>query len=150
MLELALLVELEARWENLRKTPNPSEGVKAGAHDLHGVQQAYAAFRDKLVAYNKRYNPAHVPELLLNTPARLARWCRRMRDIYSNVEGEAGSRCPVHLLEKAYRSSERMSVRLQQAAASRSAPPRTIREAVEELGAVAQWCDNVAAIKTPA
>src|SRR5579871_5391690 len=69
--ELALLVELEARWENLRTNRLPSPEVPPTTQDLHGKQKAYEAFRLKLAAYNKRYTPAHVPELLLNTPTRL-------------------------------------------------------------------------------
>jgi hypothetical protein len=57
--ELSLLVDLEARWENLRQT-SPGD-----LEDLHGRQKAYDTFHTKLVAYNKQYRPAHVPELLL-------------------------------------------------------------------------------------
>ena len=76
---MALLVELEARWENLRKLPPRAQEGGAATQDLLVIQKAYDAFRGKLVAYNKRYHPAHVPELLLNTPPRLAAWCRSMR-----------------------------------------------------------------------
>ena len=81
--ELSLLVDLEARWENLRKTPSPDPEVVAATQDLKAKQKAYEAFRAKLVAYNKQYSPAHVPELLLNTPARLGIWCRKMRTFTS-------------------------------------------------------------------
>ena len=68
--ELSLLVDLEARWENLRK-------LKLGhsLQDLKARQKAYDTFHAKLVAYNRRYTPMHVAELLLNTPLRLALWC---------------------------------------------------------------------------
>src|SRR2546421_9473452 len=82
-IDLSLLVDLEARWENLRKPPSPEGGH--GTKDLQGRQSAYDAYRAKLVAYNKRYAPAHVPELLLNTPSRLGAWCRAMRDLYLQV-----------------------------------------------------------------
>ena len=74
--ELALLVDLEARWENLRKTPAPD--AAAATLDLVDRQKSYETFRVKLVAYNDRHTPAHVPELLLNTPLRLGAWCRRI------------------------------------------------------------------------
>ena len=74
--ELALLVELEARWENLRKPPSPTPEVPYSTQELHGRQKTYEAFRARLAAYNQRYRPAHIPELLLNTPARLGLWCR--------------------------------------------------------------------------
>src|SRR5260370_26022201 len=77
--ELSLLVELEARWENLRKTPRTQDQeARSIPEDLQAIQNAYDAFHSKLIAYNQRYTPAHVPELLLNTPSRLALWCRTM------------------------------------------------------------------------
>src|SRR5262245_49013168 len=62
--ELAVLVELEACWENLRKTPLGAKAVGHGTQDLLGIQKAYDAFHSKLVAYNGRYTPAYAPELL--------------------------------------------------------------------------------------
>ena len=70
--ELSLLVDLEARWENLRKV-----NLGHNLQDLQARQKAYYAFHAKLVVYNRRYTPTHVPERLLNTPLRLALWCRR-------------------------------------------------------------------------
>ena len=148
--ELALLVELEARWENLRKTPARAQEAGAVAQDLRRVQQAYEAFHSKLAGYNKRYTPAHVPELLLNTPPRLALWCRAMRDLFLGLEHDPRAPCPVHLLEKAYRWAERVSARLNKDPVSRPAPPGTIRAAAEELGALALWCDGLAAVTATA
>ena len=73
-LELAQLVEMEARWENLRKHPVVNRG-RAGSDDLATVQRAYESFHGGLVAYNRRNTPQHMPELLLNTAVRLGRWC---------------------------------------------------------------------------
>src|SRR5262245_49517085 len=143
--ELALLVELEARWENLRKDPPRAPEVGPITQTLLEIQKAYEAFHSKLVAYNKRYTPPHVPELLLNTPSRLAMWCRAMRELYLEVEHDPQIHAPVHLLEKAYRWAERMSARMGRGPVSRSAPPSTIRAAVENLGALVQWCDDLAA-----
>ena len=47
--ELSLLVDLEARWENLRKL-NLGHSLQA----LLERQKAYDAFHAKLVAYNRR------------------------------------------------------------------------------------------------
>jgi hypothetical protein len=94
--ELSLLVDLEARWENLRRTPLQPPEEETSTEDLQGKQKAYESFRAKLVAYNQRYKPAHVPELLLNTPSRLAKWCRTMLDLYLRVEHEPLGHCPVH------------------------------------------------------
>src|SRR6516165_10794351 len=80
--DLSRLVDLEACWENLRQGPPPGPGAMPLTQDLKARQKAYEAFHDQLLAYNKRYTPAHAPELLLNTPVRLAAWCRTMRDLY--------------------------------------------------------------------
>src|SRR5262245_32337035 len=143
--ELSRLVELEARWENMRRTPARAQETASTTQTLLGVQKAYDAFRSKLVAYNKRYTPPHVPELLLNTPSRLAMWCRAMRELYVEAEHNPLIHSPVHLLEKAYRWAERMSVRMNKDRVSRPPPPGTIRAAVENLGALVQWCDGLAA-----
>jgi hypothetical protein len=148
--ELSLLVDLEARWENLRKAP--ARGLAAGpaTQDLHGRQKAYDAFRAKLVAYNKRYAPAHVPELLLNTPSRLGLWCRGMRDLYLQVEHDPRGHCPLHLLDKAYRWADHMAARLGKDRVRRPTPPGTIGAAVRDLEALARWCDDLAGVAATA
>src|SRR5229473_4889150 len=120
--ELSLLVDLEARWENLRKTPSRAPEVAFSRQDLQGKQKAYEAFHAKLVAYNKQYTPAHVSELLLNTSSRLGTWCRMMRDLYLQVEHDPQGHCPVYLLEKAYRWADQVSIRLNKDRVSRSTP----------------------------
>jgi hypothetical protein len=144
-IELSLLVDLEARWENLRRTVSRSAEADS-TRDLQSRQKAYDAFHGKLVAYNRRYRPAHVPELLLNTPARLGGWCRRMRDLYLQVEHDSQGRCPVHLLEKAYWWADRVGALLNREAVSRSTPPGTIRDAIRDLEALEQWCADPAAV----
>jgi hypothetical protein len=142
--ELSLLVDLEARWENLRKL-NLGHSHQA----LKARQKAYDAFRSKLVAYNRRYTPPHVPELLLNTPLRLALWCRKMRDLYRQVEHIPQGHCPVHLLEKAYRCADHLATRLHTGPASRPAAlPGTSHDTAGALEALAQWCDAKAGVST--
>jgi hypothetical protein len=138
--ELSVLVDAEARWENLRKAAPPGPGL----HDLHARQKAYDAFHAKMVAYNQRYTPPHASELLLNTPTRLALWCRRMRDLFTQVESATESPCPVHLVEKAYRWADQVATNRGKAPAVRPpAPPASVREAVAALEAVARWCDGL-------
>src|SRR5262245_5539179 len=60
--KLSFLVEVEARWENLRKTPSRPREPEDAKEDLEGRQKAYEIYRAKLAAYNKQYAPAHVPE----------------------------------------------------------------------------------------
>src|SRR5437870_10344746 len=147
--ELSLLVDLEARWENLRRTPARSPEAESSTQDLQSRQKMYEAFRAKLVAYNKQHVPAHVPELLLNTPSRLAKWCRTMRDLYVRVEHDPRGHCPVHLLEKAYQWADRVGVRMNKGSVSRSTPPDTIRAAIRDLEALVQWCEDLAKVASP-
>jgi len=141
--KLALLVDLEARWENLRKTPSQAAEAGATTQDLHCKQKAYDAFRAQLVAYNNRYTPAHVPELLLNTPSRLGIWCRTMRDLYLLVEHDPEGHCPVYLLEKAYRWANHLGTRMNKDRVNRSTSPDNIQAAIRDLEALGQWCDDL-------
>ena len=142
--ELSLLVDLEARWENLRKL-----NLGHSLQDLKARQKAYDAFHAKLVAYNRRYTPTHVTELLLNTPFRLALWCRKMRDLYRQVEHIPQDHCPVHLLEKAYRCADHLATRLHTDPANRPAAlPGTSHDTAGALEALAQWCDALAGVST--
>jgi hypothetical protein len=146
--ELARLVDLEACWENLRKGPSPRGPAAGLIQDLKARQKAYEAFHDKLVAYNKRYRPAHVPELLLNTPVRLAAWCRTMRDLYCQVEHVLPGHSPVHLLEKAHRWADRVADRLNRSRTGPSTPPGTVGAAIRELDGLIRWCDGLAGVTT--
>jgi hypothetical protein len=144
--ELALLVDLEARWENLRRTPFQTSEEGYTTQDLHRKQKAYDAFRVQLMVYNKKYTPAHVPELLLNTPSRLGIWCRTMRDLYLIVENDPQGHCPVYLLEKAYRWADHVGIRMNKDRLRRSTLPSTIQDAIRDLEALGQWCDDLAVL----
>jgi len=146
-IELALLVDIEAGWENMRKTAGAdAASVGSSLQGLRGRQKAYDAFRARLAAYNKRYTPQHVPELLLNTPTRLGIWCRKMRELYLQIEHDNQAHCPVHLLDKAYRWGDRIGARLHRELPRAATPPGTLREAIQELEAVEQWCDESASV----
>jgi hypothetical protein len=142
-IELCRLVELEARWENGRKNASREPNVASTSKSLQGKQQAYEAFRAKLVEYNKRYTPAHVPELLLNTPTRLGKWCRTMRDLFLQVEHHPQGHCPVHLLEKAHRWAAGIRDRVNADRLSLATPPHTIRDAIDELDTLGRWCEDL-------
>jgi len=141
--ELALLLDLEARWENLRTARSPAVPEPSTTQDLHGKQKAYEAFRAKLRGYNQRYTPAHVPEVLLNTPTRLGSWCRRMHDLYVLVEHAPQAPCPVHLLEKAFRCADQLATKAGKERISHPAPPDKIRTALENLEVLALWCEEL-------
>jgi hypothetical protein len=145
--ELSLLVDLEALWENLRKPATQPGGLTL--KDLSAKQKAYDAFRSSLAAYNKKYAPAHVSDLLLNTPTRLGIWCRTMRNLYLQIEPDPRGHCPVHLLEKAYRWADQIAARRNLDLFSRTPLPATITDAIKDLDAVAQWCDDLLGVANP-
>lgn len=145
-LEMAELVELEARWENLRVAPRTA-AVRATSKDLDRMQRAYESFHAKLVAFNQRYPPGHVPERLLNNPLRLGLWCRQMKDLYLRVEHDPRVAYPVHLLEKAYRCADRIAARMNQAALPRSAPQGDRPAAVRALETLERWCDDLTGLE---
>jgi hypothetical protein len=138
-LDLAQLVELEARWENLRIFParNPKSDAPL---DLADVQRAYESFQRFLLAYNRRYKPQYTPEVLLNTVDRLGRWCASRGTLFGKIEGDPGANCPAELVEKAYRRAERIAGRLCLTPPARRTPPQTIQAAIEDLQIVASWC----------
>jgi hypothetical protein len=145
--ELALLVDLEACWENLRTRAQAPAAGQSSIQGLHNKQRAYDAFRVKLAAYNKRYKPPHTPELLLNTPARLGLWCKAMRDLYLRIVLDPNARCPNHLVEKAYRWADRLADSMGKPHVDRPVPQGTIPAAILELDVLCQWCaglDSVA------
>jgi hypothetical protein len=143
--ELAVVVELEARWENLR-TSVQSTDEPPTIQNLHGKQKAYEAFRLKLAAYNKRFAPAHIPELLLNTAVRLGVWCRAMRRLYLQIEHDPQTHCPVQLLVKAYRWADLVARKENKTRLSLPAPPTSIGAAIRDLDALCQWCEEMAKI----
>ena len=141
--DLFLLLDLEARWENLSRTPPEDPRGGHGTKDLLSRQRVYQAFHSKLVAYNNRYKPPHMPELLLNTPDRLGKWCQRVRNIFLQVECDPQAIYPAHLLEKAYQWADRMAARMNKACVSRPISSGTVRSAIGDLDAVSHWCDDL-------
>jgi hypothetical protein len=143
--ELAMLIELEACWENLRVGPPKTPELAASLKELQHKQKAYEAFRVKLVAYNKAYRPAHVPELLLNTPDRLSAWCQSM--VALNLAIQDDQAYPTHLLEKAHRWANQLSDKLKAVRITRPPVARTVAGAILELQNIAQWCTSLSQSK---
>lgn len=136
--ELAVLVELEARWENLRASR--SAGRPSSLPELQTNQRAYEAFHGKLVAYNRSHAPAHVPELLINTAVRLEQWCTRMSALFTELAD--GAAFPTQLLDKAYRLADGIATRRKCNRAFRPASGGA-RSAPRELEALAKWCTEL-------
>lgn len=132
--ELAAVIDSQARWENMRCDP-PHAGDNSSAA-LQARQKAYDAFRTRLAAYTVKYRAAQVPEPTLNTPERVAVWCRAVRAVLLRAEPGAGAH-PAHVVAKAHRLVDRIAARL-----GNSAPERgTGDDAVRALDAVIAWCD---------
>lgn len=143
--ELAVLIELEACWENLRVCLPKTPELAASLKELQQKQKAYEAFRVKLVAYNKAYRPAHVPELLLNTPDRLSAWCQSMAALYLAIQDDQAY--PTHLLEKAHRWADQLSDKIKTGRITRPSVSRTVSDAILELQDIAQWCTSLSPSK---
>jgi hypothetical protein len=133
--DLAMLVDLEARWENLRASRTTAGPATLQA--LQGNQRAYELFHARLVAYNKRYAPPHIPEVLINTPLRLNQWCTKMGALFAELS--AAVPFPDHLMEKAYRLADGIATRQGRDRAPRPTPT-TERAAGQELVGLATWC----------
>jgi hypothetical protein len=144
--ELAVLLNLEARWENLRAARAGIPRVPSDASDLRAVQRAYDAFRAQLRAYQTRFSPTHASELLLNTPTRLGSWCRQVHDVHVRAGLSAEAHSPVHLLEKAYRWADRLAGKSGKERVGRASPPSTVEAVFRDLEAVAAWCDAMTAL----
>jgi hypothetical protein len=137
--ELVWVIDLQARWENVRAGPAQADGGYS-TPDLHGRQRTYEAFRSRLAAYTARYKAAEVPETTLNSPDRVAVWCRAVRAVFRRAGHEAGTECPTHAVEKAYRLADRIAARLKVEPVGRGSPPDSIGTAVGALDAVILWC----------
>ena len=136
---LARLVEVEALWENMPPAGTRNKEAPGSVRNLRDKQKAFDSYRAHLVAYNRRYDPAYEAEWAANTPARLAAWCRRMRDLFQRIPDTEP--CPVHLMDKVYRRADRIGVRLAKEPVGRTTPLEHVRDAIHDLGAVAEWCD---------
>lgn len=143
-MHLALLLEVEARYENLRSAGSVPPGGPSTTQDLHRKQKAYEDFQATLRRYNEQYTPAHVPEVMLNKPDRLGKWCRRIRRVYLRVAQDPQTHYPVHLLEKAYRCADRLAAKLGKDPVCHTTSLSTIGTALQDLDALAQWCDDLA------
>jgi hypothetical protein len=139
--ELAVLLNLEARWENLRAARSGTPRVPSVTPDLQAMQRAYDAFRAQLRAYQLRFSPTHESEVLLNSPSRLGSWCRQVRDMHLRAGQSAEAHSPAHLLEKAYRWADRLAGKRGKERVSRATPPGTVEAVFLDLEAVAAWCD---------
>ena len=137
---LARVIDLQARWENLRDNPGkpPSEYT---APDLHVRQKAYEAFRAARADYSTKFRAIDVPETSLNTPERVAAWAKMVRAVFGRADG---GECPAAAVEKGYRLADKIATRLKRIPVPRG-PLATIADAVAAMGEVVRWCEAQAA-----
>ena len=141
---LARVIDLQARWENLRDKPGrPTSDYTTP--DLHGRQKAYEAFRVVRAEYAARYRSAEVPETTLNTAERIAVWARAVRAVFRKAEAVD---CPASAMEKVYRMIDRLAARLNAAPIARG-PLGSLADAILALDSVILWCDALAAPQAP-
>jgi hypothetical protein len=136
--ELAVLVNLEARWENLRASR--ASAKPSSLRELQGNQRAYEIFHARLIAYNKRHTPAHIPDKLINTSVRLEQWCKQMSALFTALA--KGVAFPAHLLEKAYRLADAIATRRNCTRAARPVSSAE-RSVTRELEMLAGWCGDL-------
>jgi hypothetical protein len=140
--ELVGVIDLQARWENMRAGPAQADGGYS-TPDLLGRQRTYEAFRSRLATYTARYKAAEMPETTLNSPERVAVWCRAVRAVFRRARFESGAESPTHAVEKAYRLADRIAARLKVEPVGRGSPPDGIGAVVGALDAVIQWCGGL-------
>lgn len=132
--ELVRVLDLQARWENLRV------GNTISTAQLHGLQQAFEAYRASQAAFAGHGD--QVPELTPGGPDRLGRWCRTVRAV---CQGADPGGYPGHLMAKAYHLADRIARRAKADPPARGEAPADREGAARQLGEIAAWCDAVGA-----
>lgn len=140
--ELVRVLDLQARWENMRA------GSKTSTGQLHELQKAFEAYRASRAAYTGRGSEDQVPELTPSGPDRLGRWCRTVRAVCRRADPGCGH--PAHVLAKVYHLADRIAVRVRTAPPGRGEPPTDMAGAVRQLGEIVAWCDALVADPSPA
>ncbi|MBA4189856.1 MAG: hypothetical protein C0467_17880 [Planctomycetaceae bacterium] len=142
--ELVRVIDLQARWENMRGNPATGGGSGFSTPDLQGRQKAYEAFRVRLAAYTTRYRASHVPEVTLNTPERVGMWCRAVRAVFRRA-GQEFTEYPTHTVAKAHRLADRIATRLGRPPAEREESSPGLAGAIRNLDAIVSWCEQMSA-----
>lgn len=137
--ELARVLDLQAKWENLRADGNDSTAR------LQALQRAFEEYRVRLTAYSARDRSEPIPELSPTGPGRLGTWCRTVRAVLRRAAGADG---PLHIVAKAHRLADRIAARGSAAVAGRETPA-DLAGAIRQLDLVIAWCDELAAAPRP-
>ena len=134
--ELARVLDLQSRWENMR-----ADGGDSTAQ-LQALQKAFEAYRLRLAEYTARHRSEQTPDLSPSGPNRLAAWCKTVRAVFRRA-GEGGE-CPSQVVTKAFRMADRIAERVKAEPVGRDTPPTDMPGAIRQLGAVIVWCEALA------
>lgn len=135
--ELARVLDLQSRWENMR-----ADGGDSTAH-LQSLQRAFEAYRAGLAGYVARHNSEQTPDLSPSGPKRLAAWCRAVRTVFRRAA--EGCECPAHVVAKARRMADRIAARVGVESARPEPPPGDAADAIRQLDVLVAWCDGLTA-----
>ena len=147
--ELVRVLDLQARWENLRT--DHGRGAAADTHvALRERQQAFDAYRAGQLAYIGRYKTDPLPDVPRHAPDRVAAWCRIVSAVLRRAEPEAGVGYPAHVVARAFGLAGRIAERMNTDPPGWATSADTVTAAVDMLDAVARWCDGLSAAPPPA
>ena len=78
--ELARVLDLQSRWENMRV-----DGGDSIVH-LQALQRAFEAYRLRKAEYTTRYRNEQTPDLSPSGPNRFGAWCRALRAVFRRAD----------------------------------------------------------------
>jgi hypothetical protein len=139
--ELARVLDLQSRWENMRADVGDSS-----AH-LQSLQKAFEAYRASLAVYVSHHRSEQAPDLSPSGPQRLAAWCRSVRTVFRRAA--EGAECPVHIVAKARRMADRIAARVGAELPRREPPPTNMVGAIQQLDTLVVWCDGLSGLRSP-
>ena len=137
--ELAQVLDLQSRWENLR-----ADGKDSTAH-LQSLQTAFEAYRVRMAAYTAQDRSEPIPELSPTKPGRLGVWCGTVRAVLRRAES---GDCPTHIVAKAHRVADQIAVRLKSKQGGWETP-KDMAGAIRQFDMVIAWCDGLAGKPRP-
>ena len=133
--ELARVLDLQSRWENMRV-----DGGDSIVH-LQALQRAFEAYRLRKAEYTTRYRNEQTPDLSPSGPNRFGAWCRALRAVFRRAT--EGIECPVQVIAMACRQADRIAERVKAEPVGRESPPTDMAGAIRQLDALIAWSDRL-------
>jgi hypothetical protein len=131
--ELARVLDLQSRWENMRADCGDS------TTRLQSLQRAFEAYRVRLTEYKTRHRSHEIPDQSPSSPDRLGAWCRMVRVLFTRAA--EGNECPAQVVTKAWRLADRIAARAKLEPVGRESPAGNMAEAIRQLDVLIAWCD---------